>query len=596
MEVTRDNFHFACLDIEQRLPNTSFIAVDLELTGVSGRGHLEHFSDLSTERLARACELAESFAIVQFGLTLCQVTPFQPDEMTTYNIYVAPESCFLCEGSALKFIRTHGVDLNRWVDNGVRLGYHKREIVDFNSLQGRAANNTFIFKASVLQLARDGGIDLNRWAEEEDISKREPTFFWHCETDSQNSADLFVDWNFGFVRLWHLLRSAGRPLVVHGLIDVFFLLSMEMQRLPRNPKKFARLAKRCFPSGIYDTSYLHEAIDELRFLPMNLHGYHQQVVQRFCSMYSTGYSFSMCSESFAHQAGFDSLLTAELFRCLCFLYHDRVEASKDCLHLHNCGASLDLRRAIRGMHPDGQCFGEDANVTLLVAVMHSADARKNTASRISERAKQDRSFFYRKMNDARFLLVVLRCSGLRAEQKAKYLGSILPGVVWVDFHAWKCNVRSNPPSCAPAPSGMSRSAFVINHFASSSPVRAQPQPFRGGPAGASSSNSARVARGGASSLVSSQSSSSQADINATISERRGLNRRTTACASTIVSNEARPQGTHPPSDVSRNDVRKSGRNTGASFRPRSSHQHLPAPLPVGRVMRPVIESADEAAP
>eukprot|EP00928_Gymnodinium_smaydae_P097347 TRINITY_DN8805_c0_g1_i2.p1 TRINITY_DN8805_c0_g1~~TRINITY_DN8805_c0_g1_i2.p1 ORF type:complete len:655 (+),score=55.20 TRINITY_DN8805_c0_g1_i2:64-2028(+) len=654
MEVTCDNFEWACADIEQRLPNTAFIAVDLELTGIGGREDLERFSDLSKDRLSGSCEVAENFAMLQFGLTLCQLQPFKPDEMTTYNIIMAPESCFLGEASALEFFRRHGGDLNKWVDKGVRLGFNKQELVNFDSLRGRAADNTFIFRASGLEESRALGIDFNRWIEENDISKQDSTIFWHSQIDPRSTMESFVDWRFGFVRLWHLLRRAARPLVVHGgLLDLFFILSnMEMQRLPRNPKMLAQLAKECFPSGIYDTSHLHEAIDELRFLPMNLRDYHQKVVQRFSSEFSSGSNCTAWSNGNVHQAGFDSLLTAELFRCLCLLYEDRVEASKDRLYLHNCGVCLDLGRACEGKNPDGPRFGKDPNVTLLVAEMHTVDARKNTPSRISEHAKQDRSLFYRKTNDARFLLVVLRCRGLRATQKAEDLGDILPGVTWFDFDAWRRNARSRPPGRW----GNLRSPSAVMHDPFSPPVCAHPPPGRHHDAIPHTIH----ARSGAPSLTNSELSTSQVgpcmvssircrnrqtngcpstrvlqDARAhgsqsssarfgnnlrqsgrctraspadsaqvgpcMVSSIRCRNRQTNGCPSTRVLQDARAHGSQSSSARFGNNLCQSGRRTRASPADSASAQQLPAPLPVGRVMRPVVtkgkdEDKDDSLP
>eukprot|EP00928_Gymnodinium_smaydae_P097124 TRINITY_DN8722_c0_g1_i3.p1 TRINITY_DN8722_c0_g1~~TRINITY_DN8722_c0_g1_i3.p1 ORF type:complete len:607 (+),score=71.19 TRINITY_DN8722_c0_g1_i3:87-1823(+) len=569
MEVTSENFDLACIDIERRLPTTAYIAIDLELTGVSVFGNSEQFCDVSTERLKMACDAAEKFAVVQFGLTLCQVKPFQPDEMTTYNIILAPESSFLCEASALDFIRKHGGDLNTWVDKGVRWGFRRKEFVDLNALRGREPGAAYIIRASVLRHAREMGIDLNRWVDEHDVSKWDPTVFWHRKPDVENNANRFTHWNCSFVRLWYLLRSAARPLVVHGLLDVFFILSnMERQRLPRNPQAFARLVKECFPGGIYDTSYLHEAIEELRLLPMNLQTYHQRVVQSCSMVFPSGYSFSTSSAGSVHQAGFDSRLTAELFRCLCLLYEDRVYASKDRLYLHNCGACLDLGRALQGECPDGPCFGDDPNLTLLVAVMHSDDARRHTPSRISELAKQDKSFFYRKTNDARFLLVVLRCRGSLAEQKAADLGAALPDVTWAGFHTWKRQLRAYWSTYAGAVGRTVRFEAVLPHSTSSSSssvsVRAGPQP-----------------------------SAPHLDGEKTVRLGRTGKSNTKGHASTSASSDSWPPGSRSDLDrVAKDNVRRSGRNAEAHTETRASSKRLSAPLPVGKVTKPALKDID----
>eukprot|EP00928_Gymnodinium_smaydae_P067816 TRINITY_DN5080_c0_g2_i3.p1 TRINITY_DN5080_c0_g2~~TRINITY_DN5080_c0_g2_i3.p1 ORF type:complete len:620 (+),score=62.24 TRINITY_DN5080_c0_g2_i3:58-1917(+) len=616
MEVTRDNFTLAYNDIAHRLPSTAYIAIDLELTGIGRTGNRDHFWDLSAERLERACEVAEHFAVMQLGLTLCQMSRVQAEEMTTYNIIMAPRSRFLGEASALHFVRNHGGDLNAWVDKGVRLGYHREDFVDFCFLERGAAENTLLFREWGLHEARKMGIDLNKLVDEDDIGTLDPTMFWHSEPNRKNT-DGDYDPSSGFIRLWYLLRFWGRPVVVHGSLDVFFLLSsFEMQRLPRSPYEFARLAKSCFPGGIYDTSHLHEAIDDIRFLPMKLQDYHRMIVQRCCSVFSSGYTSFAYSGGVVHQAGFDSLLTADIFRCLRLLYGDRVDASKDRLYLHNCGVSLDLGRALRGENPDGSCFGDDLNLTLLVAVMHTDDARQNTPFRISECAKQDRSFFYRRTSDARFLLVVLRCSGSCAASKADKLGALLPGVTWIDFDTWKYRMRRNSSSssrishlararngassCVSSPPSASQSGAERNRHTTGSgftrlsrhvrPNASQPvlhnrTYLERGRCSARASQQLQLsaslpvshssrARNGASSSTSSQPSASQSGA-----QRHS---HTTGHDSARVSIYVRPNASQP---VLRNRTNlKRGRG-----RARASQQ-LPAPLPVGRVTRPDVNT------
>jgi len=421
MEGTRENFDELISDFKTAVQNAKYIAVDCELTGTRLEGSPDSYTEDAETRLRKLCDIAEQHTLTQIGLTVAKDDASGSGILfTTYTVLCFPgddDRQFSCQPAALRFLREHGLDLNRWVDSGVR--YMSREALE---------------------------------------RKHGPL----------NEHDLPAE--SGLFRLWQALLAAKLPLIFHGPLDLFFLLSaFERRRLPRDPKEFSNFVKHhvnCF----YDTALLHMAVPELQAKPQKLEELFysaRQSHQLRHARHPLGagleertkrqYGRALAGEdaSMAHEAGFDSLLTAMLFAYLWALTgNDGVRSFADRLFLFRSSECLDLASAARGQSLGANCF-DDLGGTVLVGTLQSPDAQDPTIEMIA-RAGHDR-YFYRKMDETHLLVFVRGSSDAEAIKHAEDLGlwTTQHGVHWQGLDQWQREVvyRNRRPSAGAGQTG-----------------------------------------------------------------------------------------------------------------------------------------------
>jgi len=144
----------------------------------------------------------------------------------------------------------------------------------------------------------------------------------------------------------------------------------------------------------------------------------------------TGVRYSKPHEQLAHEAGFDSLLTAQLFAYLRAIAPARVREGANRLFLYRSVEYVDIdRAAIEGSV--GCSMFDLSRVTLLVARLQTAD--NPDAPRLIATAGSE----YKWM-DSMHILVVLRASGGAAVRKAADLAAKVHGVEsWMPFEEWR---------------------------------------------------------------------------------------------------------------------------------------------------------------
>mmetsp|Transcript_81210 Transcript_81210/g.188641 ORF Transcript_81210/g.188641 Transcript_81210/m.188641 type:complete len:526 (-) Transcript_81210:270-1847(-) len=283
------------------LPHARFVAVDLELTGIGFEREPDGRGDSPAEREDKLCRIAETYAPIQLGLTLvCREQHCQELKCETFSFFMLPSTgSFACSAAAMRFNADHGLDFNAWIRDGV--SYISRE----EEAEGAENSQTEELPAPPSLLG-----------------------------------------------LWKALCAARLPLVVHGPLDVFFLLRcFERRQLPRG-RQLSELIGQCF-SRVYDTALLLEGFRPLGFSRRQLLNFFADVQARLASMGrrdptglypGTAQRYGGVAEgAHAHEAGFDSLITARLFACLYDLCQEAVEERANRLFLYNHGASLDLR-------------------------------------------------------------------------------------------------------------------------------------------------------------------------------------------------------------------------------------------------------------
>lgn len=335
MQVCANNFEQCLAEFKSQLPHAEFVSIDTELTG--GRNDDGTFSDSTSARLSKLCLAAEQYGIIQIGLTLISrlpeaqgsstksKKPFENVKKTkqlyscaSYNFYIIPfvdenlESlgympCLMCSASGVQSNVEHNIDFNAWVRNGVPYVSRENEAQYFTTEEARA---------------------------DPDLSRK-----------------------LGFLRLWKLLCEAQLPLVMHNSVTLFFLLTaFERRFLPRDPAKLATLALHCFPQ-IYDTAHIFEVLGK-RFHNIGLGKFFEDAKQLSEREGEFSISFELAADTqksyggttaFAHEAGCNSLLTAQLLVYLEGLYPKVIRKSVNRLFLNNDFQHLDLTKAVHGM-------------------------------------------------------------------------------------------------------------------------------------------------------------------------------------------------------------------------------------------------------
>eukprot|EP00929_Paragymnodinium_shiwhaense_P101649 TRINITY_DN64793_c0_g1_i1.p1 TRINITY_DN64793_c0_g1~~TRINITY_DN64793_c0_g1_i1.p1 ORF type:complete len:544 (-),score=95.05 TRINITY_DN64793_c0_g1_i1:2-1513(-) len=324
MEGHNGNFDDLLSHFQSSLRGVDFVAIDLELTGVDVPGQTDKFYDTGQERFDRLCTVGEDFSIIQLGLTVARRSTEEQAKnslcLTTYNLFTFPfaeddrgghERFFMCTASAVQFNSHHNLDFNAWVRDGVRF--------------------------------------MNR--------KEEAKFVAERGNDEQ------MDARTGVLRLWKLLCDANTRLVVHCPLDLFFLLaSFEERPLPRDPRTFSRLVRRCFKE-VVDTAHLYDAIG--RFRRRGLTKFYYDAKAYFDKWQSEGddrgavreLHFSLEEQTAAryneddddfaaaHEAGYDSLLTAQLYAYLRACFPAQAAKGGNKLFLYNSVECIDLDTA-----------------------------------------------------------------------------------------------------------------------------------------------------------------------------------------------------------------------------------------------------------
>jgi len=317
MEGLASNFDTVLEHFAQNLQGAMYAAIDMELTGTSIDSMPDSYADTAPERLSKMCQVAESHIPIQIGITLVkhENNRFQ---CSSYNFYAFPwvgpellgnDRSFLCQATALQFnADKNHVDFNKWLKHAVPFMTREDE-----------AN----YLASPLSQGDD------------DLSRK-----------------------MGLLRVWKLLCDAHVPLVTHCPLDILFLLTcFERRQLPRHPAALAKLIQQCLPC-IFDTAHLHGSIGG--FKSFQLVKFLEDARIRHAECAASG-SCLPCffdldhetaahygSGDLAHDAGFDSLCTAQLYAYILNLSPERVSWSANRLFLFKSTECLDLNQAANG--------------------------------------------------------------------------------------------------------------------------------------------------------------------------------------------------------------------------------------------------------
>lgn len=147
--VTKSNFDTSLADLRGHVRDSDFVAIDLEMTGVTSAPWREMFEfDRFDVRYLKVKDSAEKFAVVQFG-----VCPFRWDSSKKsfvahpHNFYIFPRQEvgggdtsyeFLCQTSSIDFLAKYQFDFNVCIKEGI--SYLSRAHEDEARLQLHSAH------------------------------------------------------------------------------------------------------------------------------------------------------------------------------------------------------------------------------------------------------------------------------------------------------------------------------------------------------------------------------------------------------------------------------------------------------------------------
>lgn len=131
VNVTKKNFIEQSNDLIQHLPESVFVAIDEEMTGIQ-TGRLSK-DDTPAERYASSKPFPERYSIIQVGICLFLPNPEYSHEhnmaaeylVRRYNFYLFPPSDndvtreVTMDASSIEFLNQHGMDFNKWTREGV---------------------------------------------------------------------------------------------------------------------------------------------------------------------------------------------------------------------------------------------------------------------------------------------------------------------------------------------------------------------------------------------------------------------------------------------------------------------------------------------
>ncbi|XP_067144183.1 target of EGR1 protein 1-like isoform X1 [Centruroides vittatus] len=205
VNVNVKNVNFLYPSIVLAIKNSTFISIDLELSGIGNRREINCSS--IEDRYKALSEVAKTRAIISFGISCFKLQSNCPNSknclgirflVQTYNVVVLCNENYIVEPNSLQFLIQHGFDFNYQYEFG--LPYHRGNDKDESSIDTPSLRN-----------------------------------------------------------LLNEIVIAKHPIILHnGLVDIIFLYQNLYCELPSSFPSFLADLSELFSSGIYDTKYISE--------------------------------------------------------------------------------------------------------------------------------------------------------------------------------------------------------------------------------------------------------------------------------------------------------------------------------------------------
>ncbi|XP_047346953.1 pre-piRNA 3'-exonuclease trimmer-like [Vespa velutina] len=378
VEVTKKNFEKVLPMVKEALEEADFIAFDSEFTGLNSDDINSSYFNTTEEQYEYLRKTTESFIIIQFGITAVTKLEIDKYKTATYNFYLFPMSIptknrrFLCQVGAVEFLSSYYFDFNKVIYDGISYLNKTEKVILKQYLENdvlfKNVENNMLYKndneikraidtvAKWLENSNKNDNVLKLFASSYNVqyflqkvlrdrfpviwttnNDKEVTIFVVTlevrkileKEEKQNLDETLLDSYVGFTKVFNFLIDLKKPIVGHNpLLDLMYMYKLFYKSLPKNYKEFKTEIHKLFPK-IFDT----------RCLSFQLKDNNKEDL---CSSHSLGSLYYFFSEGRgsnhipksvtietgytiknlykAHDAGFDSYLTAYIFIKMAYVY------------------------------------------------------------------------------------------------------------------------------------------------------------------------------------------------------------------------------------------------------------------------------------
>ncbi|RPB02215.1 ribonuclease CAF1 [Choiromyces venosus 120613-1] len=381
MDVNNANFRYLLPDIIDSIESSSFVAIDLELSGIhktfGPRNTPLNRKQNLEERYQEVKAAAERFQVLQFGL--CAVSYDEILESyicRPFNFFVNPNSDtkfgldreYVVQASAIGFLLESGFDFNATYSSGIRYMSCSEEqyVVERENRAAQEPKEDIHIDDASQQFVKDFIAEIQEWVDDPNpafdfvnistmgqgvnsYQKRlihqvvrktfphlqtmgRPTFVQVIRTDPAAEKmkrderrarfDLDLQRAIGLRHVIDALFASKKPLVGHNIFtDLINLYECFIGTLPDTSKEFAHILHRDFPIVI-DTKFIATCDVETAGYSSNLQGIWDLLsTQEYPAIeLDIGYT-RYATSRLAHEAGYDSYNTAQILVRLVGRYH-----------------------------------------------------------------------------------------------------------------------------------------------------------------------------------------------------------------------------------------------------------------------------------
>ena len=382
MEINKSNFEEGLTAFNSSLssPSCRFIAMDTEFTGLSvSSSSREEYIDTLEERYTKLRQVGKSFIVNQMGLTLVHEKDgvWKTETFTFYLFprpYDALDNRFMCQASSLEYLATHGFDFNKFIKDGISYMTRKSQ-KKMKEKMSKAIKNK---KSPSRNITVDTKSDkmfvsaiteqMKAFMENEDeeliitesnsfrrllihhivsskckglfsekfekntlrILKLSPEEIKERNDKKVEELESALSEAIGFSRVIELLIEKQLPIVGHNaLLDLLYTYHQFIDELPENLSEFKEKISQAFPH-VYDTKHIVRTspLDE-KFTSSALGALYDDFNENitavnFSELWEEQFD-EMPAKQQAHDAGFDSFMTAMVFLGAASSAEDEVE-------------------------------------------------------------------------------------------------------------------------------------------------------------------------------------------------------------------------------------------------------------------------------
>lgn len=303
MDVTSENFETLYPFIEEKIRSASFIAIDEEMTGITGNTSQRNRRDDNPDsRYAKMVSVASKFSVIQFGICTFHEVENGRFVASPFNFYLFAKSGvdITLSTDTMEFLRKNSMDFGKWMTKGLtfvneegeqylfkkhmlpaektpqgnQIVLSKQSDIDFmkkniDALEEMLASSTeteytfdfsnaFLRKATyqyldleypdlIVSKSQDNRVNVKK-VSTVDRSAVEAAAIEHARKNYLNEC--------GFRIVFKDLFESGKPIVGHNcMFDLMFMMRWFNAPLPLDLTAFKAQFNKLFPN-VYDTKWV----------------------------------------------------------------------------------------------------------------------------------------------------------------------------------------------------------------------------------------------------------------------------------------------------------------------------------------------------